>query len=55
MSAVPPPDLVSGVDERRIGGLGIHLMKTLMDEVSYRREGEKNVLMLRISLASPEM
>jgi serine/threonine-protein kinase RsbW len=55
ISAVSPPDLVSGVDERRIGGLGIHLMKTLMDEVSYRREGEKNILVLGISLGSPDM
>jgi serine/threonine-protein kinase RsbW len=54
MNAVPPPDLASGVGERRIGGLGIHLMKSLMDEVSYRREEEKNVLSLRISLASPD-
>jgi hypothetical protein len=54
ISAVPPPDLASGVDERRIGGLGIHLMKSLIDEVSYRREEEKNVLSLRISLASPD-
>jgi serine/threonine-protein kinase RsbW len=53
MSAVPPPDLGSGVDERRIGGLGIHLMKSLMDEVSYRREEEKNILSLRISVAPP--
>jgi len=55
MSAVPPPDLTSGVDERRIGGLGIHLMKSLIDEVSYRREEEENVLSLRISLASPDV
>jgi serine/threonine-protein kinase RsbW len=54
VTAVPPPDLVSGVDERRIGGLGIHLMKTLIDEVSYRRERESNVLVLRMSLAFPD-
>jgi len=29
-------------------------MKSLLDEVSYRREEEKNVLSLRISLASPD-
>ena len=38
----PPPDLDSTVDERPIGGLGVHFVKTMMDEVSYRREGDKN-------------
>jgi serine/threonine-protein kinase RsbW len=55
ISAVPPPNLASDVDERRIGGLGIHLMKTLADEISYRREGEKNILVLGISLACTDM
>ena len=54
ISVVSSPDLVSKVDERRIGGLGIHLMKNLMDKVSYRREREKNILVLAISLASPD-
>ncbi len=52
-TAVPPPDVTCGVDERRIGGFGIHLMKTFVDEVSYRREGENNVLVLGMSLAKP--
>lgn len=32
---VPPPDFDSDVEKRRIGGLGIHFMRTLMDEISY--------------------
>jgi len=35
------------VDERKIGGLGIHFVKTLMDTVEYRREDSKNVITLR--------
>jgi anti-sigma regulatory factor (Ser/Thr protein kinase) len=32
--------------ERPIGGLGIHLMRQVMDEVTYRREGKENILRL---------
>jgi len=42
--AAPPPDLDASLDERRIGGLGIHLVRRLMDEVHYRREGGRNHL-----------
>lgn len=34
------------VEERSIGGLGIHLMRECMDEVKYRREGNANLLSL---------
>lgn len=40
------PDTESGLDEREIGGLGIHLIRNLMDDVSYRRIDEKNVTIL---------
>jgi serine/threonine-protein kinase RsbW len=43
----PPPNLAAPLDERALGGLGIHLVKSLMDKVEYRREGEKNVLTVR--------
>ena len=36
-TAAPDPDLDAGVEERRIGGLGVHFVKTLMDEVAYER------------------
>jgi serine/threonine-protein kinase RsbW len=44
---VPPPDLESDLESRPIGGLGVHFMKTLMDDVAYRREGGRNVLTMR--------
>ncbi len=44
---VPPPDLAADLGSRPIGGLGVHFVKTLMDEVAYRREGERNVLTMR--------
>jgi serine/threonine-protein kinase RsbW len=43
----PPPDLTATLGERALGGLGVHLVRSLMDRVEYRREGEKNVLTLR--------
>lgn len=38
----PPPDLDSSVEERPIGGLGVHFVKTMMDDVQYRREQDRN-------------
>jgi serine/threonine-protein kinase RsbW len=32
---VPNPDLQKYFDEKRVGGLGMYLMKTLMDDVKY--------------------
>lgn len=40
----PAPDLNAPLDERALGGLGVHLVKNLMDKVDYRRDGAKNVL-----------
>jgi len=38
----PAPDLDADLDQRRIGGLGIHFVKTLMDHVDYRRQAGLN-------------
>lgn len=43
----PAPDLSAPLDERALGGLGIHLVRSLMDRVEYQRAGEKNVLTIR--------
>lgn len=45
--AAPPPDTNAPLEERRVGGLGIHLVRKLMDSVDYRREGEKNHLTMK--------
>lgn len=41
-SDVPAPDLKADLSERKIGGLGIFLMRKLMDEVHYEAEPGKN-------------
>lgn len=42
----PPPDLSKPLRDRKVGGLGIHFIKSLMDEVSYRRIDGRNRLRL---------
>jgi serine/threonine-protein kinase RsbW len=44
-SAIPMPDLKADLSDRKIGGLGIFLMRKLMDEVHYEPKADKsNVL-----------
>jgi sigma-B regulation protein RsbU (phosphoserine phosphatase) len=40
------PDITLSTEERNVGGLGIFLIKQLINEVEYRREDEKNILTL---------
>jgi len=40
------PDITLPVEERRVGGLGIFIIKNIMDTVDYKREDGKNVLTL---------
>ncbi len=44
------PDLTSDIDDRSVGGLGIHLVKEMMDEVHYHHENKQNVLKLIINI-----
>lgn len=50
LTQAPSPDLSADADSRSVGGLGVFLVKKYMDEVSYRREGGKNVLSMRRKL-----
>lgn len=38
------PDITLSAEDRQIGGLGIFLVKQLMDEVDYHRQENKNIL-----------
>jgi anti-anti-sigma factor len=49
---VAPPDLSLLLHEREIGGLGIHLVRSMFDEVSYHRNVGRNVLTVKKRLAS---
>jgi anti-sigma regulatory factor (Ser/Thr protein kinase) len=40
--AVPRPDMAGAVEDRPIGGLGIHMLRELADKMSYERRGNTN-------------
>ncbi len=46
LNDAPPPDLSSSLEDRRIGGQGVHLVRTLMDQVQYERISGKNHITL---------
>jgi anti-sigma regulatory factor (Ser/Thr protein kinase) len=37
-----PAVIDAPIDQRQVGGRGIHLVKTFMDSCEYRREGDTN-------------
>lgn len=47
---VPDADVTLSAEERSIGGLGIFLIRQIMDDVFYKRENEHNVLTMRKKL-----
>ena len=49
---VAGPDAVPDIDSIRIGGLGIHLVKNMMDDVNYQRVKGKNKLIMKKSVAA---
>ena len=48
------PDVARSIRESKAGGLGIHLMKSMTDGVSYRRKGARNILRLAFTKAGGE-
>ena len=46
LSQAPQPDVEAALEDRPIGGLGVFLVQTLMDEAHYRREQDRNHLTL---------
>jgi serine/threonine-protein kinase RsbW len=41
---LPDPDVTSDVDDRAIGGLGVFLVRKVMDAVTYERRDDRNCL-----------
>ena len=49
--SVPPPDLESTLAERPVGGLGIHIVKSLMDRMDYQRKDDRNHVIIEKALS----
>jgi len=49
----PAPDLGAPLAARKVGGLGVHFIKHLMDDITYARADGKNRLRLTKRLPSP--
>lgn len=45
-----PPDIEAPIEERPIGGLGIHLVRHYMDELEYERRDGRNILLMKKSV-----
>ena len=43
----PPPDLTKPLEERAVGGLGIHLVRQIMDGLEYRQQDGRNFLVMK--------
>jgi len=48
----PPPGLTLGVDERSVGGLGIHFVRRTMDDCQWHYIDGGNLIVLRKHLAA---
>jgi len=42
--AKPDPDITESADERKIGGLGIYMVKKSMDSITYEYKDNQNIL-----------
>ena len=47
---LPEPDVSAPLQQRRAGGLGVHLVRNLMNEVEYDRSADGNRLVLKRDL-----
>jgi serine/threonine-protein kinase RsbW len=52
--AAPAPSLSASLDDRKVGGLGIHLVRRMVPDLSYQRRDGRNVLTLRVPLDLPD-
>ena len=50
--AAPAVDVDAPLEERKVGGLGIHIVRTLMSEVDYSRVAGRNRLVMKMALDS---
>jgi anti-sigma regulatory factor (Ser/Thr protein kinase) len=51
LTEAPPPVLEGSIEDRPIGGLGLYFVRTFVDEASYRREDDRNLIRLAMKRA----
>lgn len=45
---VPPPDIEASLEDRKVGGLGVHFARTMMDSIDYRyADGRNHVTLMK--------
>ena len=49
----PAPQFDLPLEQRKVGGLGVHIVKTIMDTFDYRREHGRNIVTLTKQLQRP--
>lgn len=42
------PELDAPVEDREVGGLGLHLVRRMADSLSYKRENDRNILTVSV-------
>ena len=48
--STPLSDLSGELDERRVGGMGIHLTRSMVDAISYSRDGNINKVTVSVNI-----
>ena len=48
-TAAAPPNLAGDIVERKIGGLGIHLVRHLVRDLGFERRGDRNFVSFRMT------
>ncbi len=55
LTQVPPPELDAPIERRKrpVGGMGIHLVRSIMDRVEYRRDSGRNIVTMSKRIHPP--
>lgn len=51
---VPAPEIDQPLEQRTVGGLGIHLVRQFMDNLEYRQRNGRNLLVMKKKLSGTE-
>lgn len=54
LEEAPTPDIEADLEGRAVGGVGVFLVKSMMDRVEYHRVADRNLLVMEKTTADPE-